>query len=101
MTQSIGPSPLLFLATSLACFRLTRLVTDDFIFRKLRKLPPAGSAARKGLACPFCVSFYFATMLAGFLVWRNMLTGLDAPLWGAGIWGASILFNQTFIKLSE
>lgn len=107
MNQSLGLNPLLFLAASLACFRLTRLITDDKIFDWLRELvireaPRAlKTKAKQGITCPFCVSFYFAVLIAGFLVCRNMVLGADAPLWGAAIWGGSILFNQIFVKLSE
>ena len=98
-------TPLIFLAACLACFRLTRLITDDdgpgYIFRKLRRLPPARSSAREGLACPFCVSFYFAALITGFLVFAGAASGLWAPLLGASIWGGSVLLNQAFVKLSK
>lgn len=94
-----------FIICSLACFRLTRLITDDdgpgFIFRKLRRLPQKRSSVRKGISCPFCVSFYFALAISVFEVLARELDPYQAVIVMPAIWGASVLLNQTFVKLSK
>ena len=89
---------LYFIATTLACFRLTRLITDDKIMDWLRRdVSKAGKKAKEGIHCPFCVSFYWAVAI-GLGMWLVLNT---SPWWWAPIWGGSILWNQVFVKLSK
>lgn len=94
---------LIFFAACLACFRLTRLITDDKIFDWLRRdVSKAGKKAAEGIKCPFCVSFYVSIFIVGVLGLaiegaRNYSTWL----WMPAIWGGSILLNQLFVKLSK
>lgn len=97
----------IFLVASLACFRLSRLISDDRIFDQLRlwvvrSVPQkAKKKTREGINCAFCVSFYIAIGIA-FALWGQGYLGLWMLwFWAAGIWGASIIFNQIFVFLSK
>lgn len=93
--------PFLFLVCSLACFRVTRLVTDDKIFAWLRRLPPPKSKAKELVRCPFCASAYFAAAITFYLwLYLQVIPGMDALLWWLSIWGGSVLLNQLFVRLS-
>lgn len=99
---------LALLLLSLACFRLTRLVTDDGVTQAVRswivrKAPRAVKAkAKEGIECPMCVSFYIALSLTGL---ANLLDVFPRPeealLFMPATWGASVLWNQLFVKLSK
>lgn len=89
---------MVFLA-GLACFRLTRLITDDKIFAPLRRVVSRqGKKAKEGITCPWCVSFYFATIIAGYIYWRWIPYDM-AVLCLFAIWGMSILWNGLFTFL--
>lgn len=98
---------ILLVFASLACFRLTRLVTDDKItdwFRSsfVRQMPrPAKAKARQGIECPFCVSFYVAIGLTVYLYSLYAFPWREAFIWQAAIWGGSVLLNQLFVRLSK
>lgn len=98
---------LLFIASTLACFRLTRLITDDKIMDWLRswvvrQAPKKVKAkAREGITCPFCVSFYYSTSIAVGLAWVGVIPWIEVAGWQPAIWGGSVLWNQVFAKLSE
>ena len=96
---------LIFLASTLACFRLTRLVTDDKIFEwgrsGLIKAAPAGTKkkVKEGIECPFCVSFWIASLITVGLALSTQETMLW--LYQPAIWGGSVLWNQIFMKLTK
>lgn len=94
---------LTFVMTSLACFRLTRLITDDKITDWLRRWVrrEAPKKAKEGISCPFCVSFYYANILTGLLVLLHMITWQFSFIYSPAVWGASVLFNQLFTCLTE
>jgi hypothetical protein len=97
---------LIFLASSLAVFRLTRLITDDkvtdwlraFVVRQVPR--KAKRKAKQGITCPFCVSFYYSAIfsvslwMAGFYGWEWIL------FWQPAIWGAANIFNEVFTYLA-
>lgn len=91
----------LFLLSSLACFRLSRLISDDKIFDWLRRIPPPKSRAKQLVTCPFCVSFYIASAITLSQAFEQRVEWELAPLWMAAVWGASVLLNQAFVKLSR
>lgn len=85
-------------AATLACFRLTRLVTDDKIMDWLRRdVSKAGKKAKEGIQCPFCVSFYWSIAIA---VGLHFYLETEVA-WFAPIWGGSVLWNQVFVRLSK
>lgn len=91
-----------FIAATIACFRLTRLITDDKIMDWLRKdVAKAGKKAKEGITCPFCVSFYWAVMIAYCMWGMGKFPFWESWLWSLAIWGGSVLWNQVFVKLSE
>lgn len=93
---------LYFIAATLACFRLTRLITDDKITDWLRRdVSKAGQKAREGIHCPFCVSFYWSMIIAIALVISLNMPWYSWAVWFAPIWGGSVLWNQVFVKLSD
>lgn len=96
---------LIFLLASLACFRLTRLVTDDKITDWLRSLV-VRKAPRKikakaeyGITCPFCVSAYHALAITFYLWWIGVVPADIAWVYGSGVWGGSIIWNEIFVAL--
>lgn len=99
---------LIFIAASLATFRLTRLATDDKITDwtralVIREVPKKiKTKVREGISCPFCVSFYFAT---GVTIGLSLAGMFPAWWWGIfwqpAIWGGSVMWNQVFMKLSK
>lgn len=100
--------PFLFLLCSLACFRLSRLISEDKIFSELRallirKVPaPAKKKTREGITCPFCVSAYFSAAITIYIwLYLQAIPGMDAPLWCFGMWGGSVIWNQVFVRLSR
>lgn len=96
-----------FILASLACFRLTRLITDDKISSWLRSLvvreapTKLKKKAREGINCPFCVSFYIAALITVTLILCNLVTLQFSFVYQAAVWGASVLLNQLFTKLSK
>jgi hypothetical protein len=100
-------SALQFLACCIACFRLTRLITDDKITDWLRakvvkEAPPKLKAkAREGITCPFCVSFYWACLITLGACLLGWLPAASSPLWLAAVWGGSVLINQIFAALTK
>lgn len=90
-----------FIAATLACFRLTRLVTDDKITDWLRKdVAKAGKKAKEGINCPFCVSWWVASLIVIGLWLVGSVPVTEAWLWQPAIWGGSVLWNQLFMKLT-
>lgn len=93
---------LYFVAASLACFRLTRLITNDKIMDWLRRdVSKAGEKAEEGITCPFCVSFYWSAFLAHAMWGIGINPYGEVWLWALAIWGASILLNQLFCALTK
>src|SRR5438552_16484997 len=98
---------LIFIASTLACFRLTRLISDDKIFDWLRRLVVRESPrklkekAKQGITCPFCVSFYFSTLIATGLWYAGFFPAMWILFWQPAIWGGSVIFNQIFVSLSD
>jgi Protein of unknown function (DUF1360) len=96
-----------FILTSLACFRLTRLITDDKITDWLRSLVVRKAPrkikkkAREGITCPFCVSFYFAMLLGTGTWYLGWVETGQLFVWIPAVWGCSVLFNQVFEYLSS
>ncbi len=91
-----------FIAATLACFRLTRLITDDKIMDWLRRdVAKAGKKAKEGIHCPFCVSFWIAGLVTLGLCLMPVIRWQDWWLWHMAIWGGSVLWNQVFAKLSD
>src|SRR5476651_2488722 len=94
---------LTFLLASLACFRLTRLVTDDQITawlreKLIRSVPrTAKKTARQGITCAFCVSFYISLLLAVYLCFLGCIEWKLLPLWQPSIWAGSVLWNELFV----
>jgi hypothetical protein len=97
----------IFIVASLACFRLSRLFSDDLIFDQLRlwivrSVPQKSKKKTKqGINCAFCISFYVAAGIASVLWWQGYFNIWVFWLWAAGIWGASVIFNQLFVFLSK
>jgi hypothetical protein len=93
----------LLLIASLACFRLTRLVTDDKIFAPIRayliRKSGRSKKVKEGITCPWCMSFYFAAGITAWLCWFLELEPRLMPLFGAAVWALSILFNGLFTFL--
>ena len=98
---------LTFLLASLACFRLTRLVSEDKITQWLREklvqsVPRTSKKiARQGITCAFCISFYIALLITCYLCFLGLLEWKLLPLWQPAIWGASILANEVFVFLTK
>ncbi len=97
-----------FIASTLACFRLTRLITDDKItdwFRRLVKREAPRKIKKKvaeGIECPFCVSAWVCAYLVVLLiVYLHVITPPEALLYHPAIWGGSVIWNQIFVKLSK
>jgi hypothetical protein len=96
-----------FFLASLACFRLTRLITDDKITSYFRQWVIAHAPRRKktlakeGITCPFCVSVYIAILLTAYFMFFLGMTMVEAMLWMPAVWGASILWNQLFVYLTN
>ena len=87
--------------SSLACFRFTRLITDDKITDWLRRdVGKAGKKAKEGISCPFCVSGWISLVMTIVLFVMGQVSILIVFYWGA-MWGASVLWNQIFMKLSK
>jgi hypothetical protein len=101
---------LIFIACTLAVFRLTRLITDDkitdflrtFVKKEANKLPrKAKQKAKEGITCPFCVSFYISAFITIYL-WRTGLIHWKTMfLWGTAMWGGSILLNELVVRLMD
>lgn len=96
-----------FLLASLACFRLTRLITDDKITQPLRMFlvrnspPKIKAKTKQGITCPLCVGFYFAAAITAYLLFAcHAFDWRAALLWQSAIWGASVLWNQVFARIS-
>jgi hypothetical protein len=87
---------------SLATYRLSLLVSKEdgpaFIFRKLRKMPPAKSSAREGIACVFCVSMWASIAVTTYLWWLGVLPGIEWPLWWLAQSALAIACNQLWTK---
>jgi Protein of unknown function (DUF1360) len=98
---------LIFIAATLACFRLTRLITDDKIFDWLRRLVVREAPrklkqkAKQGITCPFCVSFYYSVLITVGLAVAGVIPWMWVLYWQPAVWGGSVLWNQVFVKLSE
>lgn len=86
----------------LATFRLSLLVSKEdgpaFVFRKLRRMPPAKSATKEGLSCPFCVSVYAAALVTGYEYWIGLIPGRLCPLYWLGMSSLAIFANQQWTK---
>lgn len=96
---------LIFIASTLACFRLTRLITDDKITDWLRRLVKR-EAPRKikakvaeGIECPFCVSGWIAIAISTYLAFA--ISEANMIFYYPAIWGGSVIWNQIFTKLSK
>lgn len=88
-------NPLIFIAASLACFRLTLLITEDKIMDWLRRdVSKIGKRAKQGISCSFCVSFYWAFAITDGLWMLGYLPWQEIFFWLPAIWGASILWNK-------
>lgn len=96
------PVWLLFLVSALATYRLSLLVSKEdgpaWVFRKLRRVPKAGSSAREGLSCPWCLSIWFSAVVTGYEWWQGMVSGVVAPLWWLGVSALAIGFNQMWTR---
>lgn len=101
LAEQRSPSALRFTIGCLATFRLALLVSEEdgpaFLFRKLRRLPPPGSSAKKGLSCPWCMSIWAGALVAAFEWWRGNVPGKDAVLYGLGLSAGAIAVHQQFI----
>lgn len=98
-----NPAPwLAFTLGSLATFRLALLVSREdgpaFIFRKLRRLPPAKSATKEGLSCPLCLSFYSSALVTGFFYWLELISVWQTPLYWLSFSAAATCLHMTFTK---
>jgi len=85
---------------TLATYRLSLLVSKEdgpaFIFRKIRKLPDKGTATKKGLSCSLCVSVYASALVSTFYWWRELIAGIDWPLYWLSMSAASICLHMQF-----
>ena len=86
------------IAGGLAAFRLSLLISKEdgpaYIFRKLRKLPPPNSSAKKGLSCEWCMSIWTSALVAWYLYWIGAITGAEWPLFWLASSAVSIICNQ-------
>jgi len=87
--------PWLFLALSLAAYRLTRLINEDSILDAPRSwvYRHAPRLVAELIACPFCIGFW----LAGGLVLAVDLYGISVPLpivvWLSVAGGAGLVYE--------
>lgn len=100
---ALAPSPwLAFALGSLATFRLALLVSKEtgpaFIFRKLRRLPAAGTATKEGLSCQWCVSMYSSALVTCYYYWQGLINGSETPLYWLSFSTVAVCLNQTFTK---
>lgn len=86
----------------LVTYRLALLVSKEsgpaFLFRKLRRLPPAHSSAKEGLSCQWCMSVWLACPVTGYEWWMGWITGPEAPLYWLGMSSLAIFANQQWTK---
>lgn len=86
----------------LATFRLALMVSSEsgpaFIFRKLRRLPPAKSSLKEGLSCIWCQSIWFSAPVTAFEWWLGLIPAKETPLYWLAISAVAIIINQQWIK---
>lgn len=87
---------------SLSTYRLSLLVSKEdgpaFIFRRLRRLPPAKSSAKEGLSCPWCVSVWASALVTWYLWHLELVPGPQTPLYWLSMSACSIFMNQQWTK---
>lgn len=87
---------------SLATFRLSLLLSKEdgpaYIFRKIRKLPPAKSSAKEGLSCIYCVSVWFSALVTWYLWHISMIPGNLTPMYWLAMSSLAIFANQTWTR---
>jgi hypothetical protein len=86
----------------LVTFRLALLISKEsgpaFIFRKLRGLPPAKSSAKEGLSCEWCMSIWFAALVALYEYFMTWITIKELPLYWLAFSSLAIFANQQWTK---
>lgn len=94
--------PFTFLIGVMVAYRLSLMFSKEsgpaFIFRKLRRLPPAKSATKEGLSCLWCLSVYSAALVTLFLWYRGDVRPLDTPMIWLATSAGAIAMNQIFTK---
>lgn len=93
---------LYFVIGCLATFRLSLLVSREdgpaYIFRKLRKAPPARSSAKEGLSCPWCMSVWMSAAVTCAYWYWDIIPTREVTLFWLAFSGGAICINQTFTK---
>lgn len=86
------------LVGGLATFRLSLLISKEdgpaYIFRRLRKLPPANSSAKDGLSCAWCMSVWTSALVATYYWKRGLFPGADWPVYWLAMSAIGIICNQ-------
>lgn len=86
----------------LATYRLSLLISKEdgpaYVFRKLRKLPPAKSSAKEGLSCEWCMSIWMGALVAFYLWWLGIMPGNEWPLYWLALSAIGIICNQQWTK---
>ncbi len=91
-----------FALGSLATFRIALLISEEEgpagMFRRLRKLPPSHSNARRGLSCPWCVGVYSSALVCTGLWLLDVFPGEQWALWWLAVAGGAVGLNQMWTK---
>jgi hypothetical protein len=86
----------------LATFRLSLLLSKEdgpaYIFRRIRRIPPENTSAREGLSCEWCMSVWMGAIVAVYLWWTKVITGVEMPLYWLAMSGIAIICNQQWTK---
>lgn len=89
-----------FLLGTLATYRLSLMISKESgparLLRKLRHSAPPKSATREGLSCQLCLAIHFGALVAGWYWWRDIITGMDFPIWWLAMSGAAICVHMKF-----
>ena len=95
-------SGIYLLLGGLAAFRLSLLISKEdgpaYLFRKLRRLPPEGSATKEGLSCEWCMSIWAGALVSAYLWIIQAIPGNEWPLYWLATSAIAVICNQQWTR---
>lgn len=87
---------------SLACFRLSLLLTQEdgpaFIFRKLRNVPDKRTSLHKGIRCQWCASVWMSSVVMACYFYRASIPWVEPFfIWPLAVAAVAIVINQQWV----
>lgn len=87
---------------ALVTFRLALLISKEsgpmFIFRRLRRLPPAKSSTKEGLSCQWCMSVWLAAPVTAYECALAWFPPSHSPLYWLAMSALAVIANQQWTK---